>query len=95
MTFISGPRLLVTSQLSAKNASLMIMLSVPALLFCGMMTIPPMLFPSPEQNAYFHFARVLNHDPTRWPIFVLACVCSLLALAMPANGESLHSKYFA
>ena len=87
MIFISGPRDLVTSELSAKNASLMIMLSIPALLFCAMLTISAMLFTSPEQNAYFYFAGILNHDPSRWLILALAGVCSFLALAMPANEE--------
>lgn len=79
--------MLVTSQLSVKNASLMILLTIPALLFCAMLTIPAAIFISPDQNAYFYFARVLNQDPSRWFILALAGICSVVALAMPANEE--------
>ncbi|MEO8616966.1 MAG: hypothetical protein ABI600_17635 [Luteolibacter sp.] len=87
ITFISGPWMLLTSRLSFKSASMMIMLCAPALLFCGMLTIPAILFPSPQQNAYFYFAEGLNHDPIRWLGLLLGCACSLLALAVPAAAD--------
>jgi hypothetical protein len=85
ITFISGPWLLLTSRLSAKTASLMIMLCVPALLFCALLTIPGALFDSPEQNAYYHFAKALDQDPTRWIILSVTGLCNLVALAVPAT----------
>lgn len=84
LAFISGPWLLFTSRLSVKSASLMILLCAPALLFCSMLTIPAMLFQSPQQHAYFYFAKVLDQDPTRWIILGLAAVCAVMALAVPA-----------
>ena len=84
LTFISGPRLLLTSRLSAKSASMMIMLSAPAVLFCGMLVIPALLFPSPQQQAYYYFSRVLEHDPSRWIPIALASICTVIALAIPA-----------
>jgi len=80
----TGPRLMLTRRLSVKSASMMIMLCVPALLLFVMMTIPQYLFPDPEQHAYFHFSRVLNHDPSRWIGLILAGTCSLIALVVPA-----------
>lgn len=85
ITFISGPWLLLTSRLSAKAASLMIMLCVPALLFCSLLTIPAFLFESPEQHAYYQFAKALDQDPTRWIILVITGICTLMALAIPAT----------
>ncbi len=85
ITFISGPWLLLTSRLSAKAASLMIMLCVPALLFCALLTIPGFLFESPEQNAYYQFAKALDQDPTRWIILAVTGLCTLTALAIPAT----------
>jgi hypothetical protein len=85
ITFISGPWLLLTSRLSAKAASLMIMLCVPALLFCGLLTIPGFLFESPEQHAYYQFAKALDQDPTRWIILAVTGLCTLMALAIPAT----------
>lgn len=84
LTFICGPRLLLTTQLSAKNASLMILLCAPALLFCSMLIIPAMIFQSPQQQAYFYFAQILNQDPIRWVILAFAGVCAIMALAVPA-----------
>ena len=86
ITFISGPWLLLTSRLSAKSASLMIMLCVPALLFCALLTVPGFLFESPEQHAYYQFAKALDQDPTRWIILTVTGLCSLLALAIPATA---------
>ena len=84
LTLISGPWLLLTSRLSRKNASLMILLCAPALLFCSLLTIPALIFPSPQQEAYFYFAQVLNQDPIRWAILALTGICLITALAVPA-----------
>lgn len=92
ITFISGPWLLMTSRLSRKNASMMILLCAPALLFCGMMTIPELIFQSPQQQAYFYFSRVLNDDPVRWIGLVLAGICALIALAVPASNSDTYKS---
>ncbi len=86
LTFISGPWLLLTSRLSAKKASLMILLCTPPLLFCAMLTLPAMVFQSPQQQAYFYFAQILNQDPTRWLILALTGLCVVMALAVPATA---------
>lgn len=86
LTFISGPWLLLTSRLSAKKASLMILLCTPPLLFCAMLTLPAMVFQSPQQQAYFYFAQILNQDPTRWLILALTALCVVMALAVPATA---------
>lgn len=85
LTFISGPRLLFTSRLSAKSASLMILLSIPALLLTLLLTIPPLLFNSPEQHAYYEFANAINHDPTYLIILAFAALCTIISLAIPAT----------
>lgn len=84
LTFVCGPRLFLTTRLSAKNASLMILLCAPALLFCSMLIFPAMIFQSPQQQAYFYFAQILNQDPIRWIILAVAGVCAVSALAVPA-----------
>lgn len=84
LTLFVGPRLLLTTHLSHKSASMMIMLCAPALLCCAMLTLPALLFQSPQQQAYFYFAQVLDQDPTRWVGLALALVCTLIALAVPA-----------
>ncbi len=89
--FIKGPWTLVNSGLNFKSAAMMIMLCAPALLFCAMLTIPAILFTSPQQNAYFYFAEGLNHDPIRFLGLLLGCTCSLVALAVPAAQDPYSS----
>ncbi|MEO7097886.1 MAG: hypothetical protein ABI162_00895 [Luteolibacter sp.] len=91
LAFITGPRLLLTSRISAKSASMMIMLSAPALILCGMLTIPALLFPSPQQQAYFYFSQILDHDPSRWIPLALASICTVIAMAVPALTSQPHT----
>jgi hypothetical protein len=85
LTFISGPWQLLTGQLSLKNASFMIMLSTPGLLLWALLTIPPLLFPFPEHNAYYQFAQIVTSDPAQSLLLPLAVICLVVALALPAT----------
>ena len=87
LIFISGPTILLTSQISVKCATVMILMCIPALFFSAMLTLPELVFQSPQQNAYFYFAQVLEQDPTRWIVLILAGLCALLSLALPATME--------
>jgi hypothetical protein len=82
--FIQGPRLLLTSRISVKCAAMMTILCMPSLLCCSILTIPGVIFQSPQQQAYFHFAKILEDDPTRWLAMLLAGLSALFALAVPA-----------
>ena len=85
LTFIAGPKVLFTSRISGKCAALMVMMCSPSLVFFSVLTIPPILFQSPQQNAYFYFAGILNQDPSRWLVLLLAAICTVLSLAIPAT----------
>lgn len=87
LIFISGPRVLLTSQISIKCAVAMIIMCLPALSFSALLTLPGLVFQSPQQNAYFYFAKVLEQDPTRWIVLSLTGLCVLLSLALPATME--------
>lgn len=84
-SLISGPKQLLTSRISTRCAAMMMLLCSPALLFCAILTIPGLLFQSPQQNAYFYFSRVLEQDPGRWLVLMLAGFCTVLSLAVPAT----------
>jgi len=84
LTFIRGPKVLFTSRISAKCAFVMSLMCLPSLSFCFLLTIPGLIFQSPQQQAYFYFSRVLNEDPSRWICLLLAGFCALLSLAVPA-----------
>ncbi|MBC8127621.1 MAG: hypothetical protein H8M99_10830 [Gloeobacteraceae cyanobacterium ES-bin-144] len=91
-SFIKGPKVLLTRQLSFKCAVIMMMSSLPSLLCCFLLTVPAILFQSPEQNAYFYFSQILSEDPTSWLILLLTGVCSVLSLGIPASdaGPSFY-----
>ncbi len=84
MLFFVGPRQLLTSRISGKCAAAMIVMCTPSLLCSAILTVPALLFQSPQQHAYFYFSRGLEGDPCRWVAMVLAALCAILSLAMPA-----------
>ena len=94
LIFITGPRILFTSRISGKCAALMMMLCTPSLLLTSILTVPALLFPSPQQHAYFYFSKLINQDPSRWAVLLLAGICAMLALAIPAttadSDDSIH-----
>jgi hypothetical protein len=76
---------LISSQITGLCATLMILLCLPSLLYCALLTVPGLLFRSPEQHAYYYFARILNEGPGRWVILAVAAVCTIVAMALPAT----------
>lgn len=84
-TFISGPKVLLTSRISGKCAVIMALMCSPSLLFCFILTVPGLIFQSPHQHAYFYFSQVLNADPARWIVLSLALACTIASLAVPAT----------
>jgi hypothetical protein len=87
LILITGPKVLLTSRISGKCAALMMMLCTPSLLLWSILTVPALLFQSPQQHAYFYFSRLINQDPSRWLVLLLAGLCAVLALAIPGTTE--------
>jgi len=89
LIFITGPKLLFTTKISGKCAFIMMLMTAPSLLCCVMLTMPGIIFQSPQQQAYFYFSKMLENDPARWIVLMLAGICTLISLAVPAaNGET-------
>jgi hypothetical protein len=85
LTFMSGPKVLVTSRISGKCAVIMALMCMPSLLCCFILTIPGLIFQSPQQHAYFYFSEVINEDPSRWIVLFFAGLCTLMSLAIPVS----------
>lgn len=85
LVFYAGPRVLLTARITSKCAVLMTLLLAPSLLTSLFLSLPSVLFQSPQQNAYYYFAIVLDHDPGRWLPMSFAVLCLLVALAIPAS----------
>lgn len=89
--FLTGPRLMLTSRLSRRSATYMIMLCVPAIVLFISTTLPRWLFQSPDQEAYFYFAGTFTQDLSKGYLLVLSALCMLLVLAMPATSPEPHT----
>ncbi len=85
LTFVDGPRQLFTSRLNLRSATLTIFLCVPALLLFVSMNVPTLLFSSPDQEAYFYFARSLSQDLSGTLPIILSAICVFFAMALPAT----------
>lgn len=85
LTFWSGPRLMFTSRLSLRNAAFMIAAAIPAIVCTTAMTVPALVYSSPDANTYFYFGRILQSDPVSWIPMGIAAICSFLALAVPTE----------
>jgi hypothetical protein len=95
LTFIEGPKKLFTSRINGKCAALMAMMCSPSLLLCSVLTLPGLIFQNPQQNAYFYFANVVNQDPSRWIVLLLAGICAVMSMAIPAMSDQsdLNAAY--
>lgn len=84
LVMVTGPRKLMRSQLSARSSSFIMLLCIPAIVLFVLATVPTMIFQSPEQAAYFHFARTLSHDLSSGFVLALSVLCMIVAFVLPA-----------
>lgn len=85
LRFLAGPIRLVTAQFSLRNGICLVALSVPALLVTALLTLPAFLFPTPQHNEYFEFARQLDQGGDRWLAMGLSACCCLFCFAVPCD----------
>ena len=83
LVLFAGPKRLLTERLSFKCAALMVLMCIPSLLICAMLTLPGLIFQSPHQQAYYYFSQMLVRDQLVWFVFGLTAACTVLSLAMP------------
>jgi hypothetical protein len=84
----TGPIRLFKAQFTSRNAVCLVALSVPALLVTLLLTLPALLFTTPQHYEYFEFAQQLDQGGERWLALGLSACCSLFAFAIPAQGEA-------
>ena len=83
--YLHGPVRLFTAQFNRRNALFIIALCVPALMAVLLVTLPGALFPTPQHNEYFEFARELKTGGDRWLAMGLAACCTIFCFAMPCE----------
>lgn len=57
---LTGSARLLSARFTRRNAVCLLALSVPALLVTLLLTLPALLFTTPQHNEYFEFAKQLN-----------------------------------
>ena len=82
--FTEGGRCLFNSGIDRKTAAIMSAMCLPALAFCSLLTLPGMIFRSPDQHAYYYFGQTINNDPVRWLVLLLAAACVIASIAVPS-----------
>ncbi len=82
-----GPIRLFKAQFTSRNAICLVALSIPALLVTVLLTLPALLFTTPQHYEYFEFAQQLDQGAERWLALGLSACCSLFAFAVPAQGK--------
>ncbi len=88
MRLLTGPVRLLKARFTRRNAVCLVALSIPALLVTLLLTLPALLFTTPQHNEYFEFAKQLNQGGERWLALGLSACCSLFAFAIPTeDGE--------
>ena len=81
--FIEGPKLMIKGCFSRRAAGFMIVSALPAILTGLFLTVPGLLFYTPEHNAYFHFARILEGEaPSVIPV-ILGTISSIFSFRFP------------
>lgn len=87
LVIIDGPRALFAAQLNSRSASFIMLLCMPALCMFMAVTVPPIIFPSADHEAYFYFARTFSQDLSSGFVLGLSALCMFIALALPASSS--------
>lgn len=85
LLLLTGPARLLKARFTRRNAVCLVALSVPALLVTLLLTLPALLFTTPQHNEYFEFAQQLNRGGERWLALGLSACCTLFAFAIPTQ----------
>jgi hypothetical protein len=81
--FIDGPRLLLTGRFTHREAMFIAISALPALLAVALITLPALLFNSPQQNAFYHFGQCLKGENASLIPMVFGVVSSLFSFRFP------------
>jgi hypothetical protein len=84
--FIDGPRLLLKGKYSRRAAGFMIVAAVPALAAVMFLTLPALLFPTPQHNAFFYFGKGVTSDVASYVPLALGLISSIFSLRLPLGS---------
>lgn len=81
--FVEGPKLLLKGAFNRRAAGFIIASAMPAILTGMFLTLPGYLFPTPEHNAFFHFANFLEGELSSAIPVILGTISSIFSFRLP------------
>jgi|GEM_PF-3434702 len=83
IAYTDGVKALVAGRYSPRQAAYIMCASLPALMGVAVVTLPALLFPSPSNEAFYHFANILSHDPVALIPTVIGAISTTIGLKLP------------
>lgn len=84
--FIDGPKLLLKGKFSRRAGFFLTVGAMPAFMAAALLTIPDILFPTPQHNAFFHFARAVSGDVASLIPVGIGVIASLFSFRLPLGS---------
>ena len=84
--FIDGPKLLMKGKFSRREGVFLAIGALPALMGAAYIILPDFLFPTPQHNAFFHFARTVSHDVASLIPLGIGVLASLFSFRLPLGS---------
>ncbi len=89
-TFIRSPIRLVNHGITTRSFAFMCAGLIPLLAAAFMIAVPAMVFNTPNQQAYFFFARMLQSDAASLIPVLLGLLSLIVALRFPLHSDDPH-----
>lgn len=84
--FITGPKLLLKGKFTRRTAVFIGIAAVPAIAVALFLTLPGILFPTPQHNQFFHFAKVVSGDSATLIPVAIGILSSIFCLRLPLGS---------
>lgn len=83
--YVDGGKALLAGRYSKRQAALVIVSTLPAILGLLFLTVPGILFPTPSHNEFFHFAANITGNPASILPTLFGAASATLGLRIPVS----------
>jgi hypothetical protein len=84
--FIDGPKLLLKGKFSRRAGLFLVIGAMPALMAAAYIIVPDILFPTPQHNAFFHFARTVSSDVASLIPLCIGVIATIFSFRLPLGS---------
>jgi hypothetical protein len=85
---LAGPRALLEARYDKKQAVVLMLAALPCILALLVLTVPSVLFPTPEHREFYQFAWALTHEPVSFIPMLIGAVTLGLSFRVPLVRNS-------